>query len=111
MTFPTGIVDQVAHRPWPIQARHFDHWIGLWKQTASALMPAAEAATRNAFPSSNPEALGISTDAILAFAEGAERRFGGLHSFALLRHGNESEQLQPSPPRGRAAPRHRHSSC
>jgi len=38
-----------AHRPWPIEARHFDHWLGLWKQTASALMPAAEAATMVAF--------------------------------------------------------------
>jgi len=34
-----------AHRPWPIEARHFDHWLSLWKQTAGELMPEDEAAT------------------------------------------------------------------
>lgn len=38
-----------AHRPWPIEARHFDHWIALWKQTAAELMPEAEAATMGEF--------------------------------------------------------------
>jgi len=38
-----------AHRPWPIEARHFDHWLALWKQTAGELMPEAEAATMVAF--------------------------------------------------------------
>ena len=34
-----------AHRPWPIEARHFDHWLALWKRTAVELMPEDEAAT------------------------------------------------------------------
>ena len=38
-----------AHRPWPIEARHFDHWIALWKQTASEHMPEAEAAAMGQF--------------------------------------------------------------
>ncbi len=38
-------------------------------------------------PRSTPEAQGISSAAILAFAEAAEREGGGLHSFMLLRHG------------------------
>ena len=34
-----------AHRPWPIEARHFDHWLALWKQTAGEQLSEAEAAT------------------------------------------------------------------
>ena len=34
-----------AHRPWPIEARHFDHWLALWEQTAGELLPEDEAAT------------------------------------------------------------------
>ena len=34
-----------AHRPWPIEVRHFEHWLELWGCTARELLPADEAAT------------------------------------------------------------------
>ena len=34
-----------AHRPWPIQAQHFDRWLALWNETTAALLPPGEAAT------------------------------------------------------------------
>jgi hemoglobin len=33
-----------AHRPHPIRAEHFEHWLGLWQDTAQALLPPAQAA-------------------------------------------------------------------
>jgi len=33
-----------AHRPHPIQAEHFEHWLALWQDTAQAELPAAQAA-------------------------------------------------------------------
>jgi len=33
-----------AHRPHPIQAGHFDHWLGLWRETADEVLSPAHAA-------------------------------------------------------------------
>jgi hemoglobin len=33
-----------AHRPHPIRAEHFEHWLALWQDTAQAVLPAAHAA-------------------------------------------------------------------
>jgi hemoglobin len=33
-----------AHRPHPIRAEHFEHWLALWQDTAQALLPPAQAA-------------------------------------------------------------------
>jgi hemoglobin len=33
-----------AHRPHPIQAGHFDHWLALWRQTADEVLSPAHAA-------------------------------------------------------------------
>ncbi len=41
----------------------------------------------NKLPRSSPEAQGISSAAILAFAEAAEQKIDALHSFMLVRHG------------------------
>ena len=38
-----------AHRPRPIQAQHFDHWLALWRETTAELLPEAEAETMVAF--------------------------------------------------------------
>lgn len=32
------------HRSLPIQAQHFEHWLGLWQDTAQSLLPAPQAA-------------------------------------------------------------------
>ena len=40
-----------AHRPWPIEVRHFEHWLDLWGRTAGELLPEAEAATMVEFAS------------------------------------------------------------
>ena len=40
-----------AHRPWPIEVRHFEHWLELWGCTARELLPADEAATMVEFAS------------------------------------------------------------
>ena len=32
-----------AHRPHPIRAEHFDHWLALWRETALEVMPPAHA--------------------------------------------------------------------
>ncbi|CAN5535050.1 hypothetical protein BH10CHL1_BH10CHL1_38260 [soil metagenome] len=44
-------------------------------------------ATEHKLPRSSPEAQGISSAAILAFAEAAEQKIDALHSFMLVRHG------------------------
>ena len=33
-----------AHRPHPIQAGHFDHWLALWRETADEVLSPAHAA-------------------------------------------------------------------
>lgn len=33
-----------AHRPHPIRAEHFEHWLALWQDTAQALLPPPQAA-------------------------------------------------------------------
>lgn len=33
-----------AHRPLPIDNRHFDRWLALWQDTAQSLLPPAQAA-------------------------------------------------------------------
>jgi hemoglobin len=33
-----------AHRPHPIRPEHFDHWLGLWRETASDVMSPRHAA-------------------------------------------------------------------
>ena len=33
-----------AHRPHPIRAEHFEHWLALWQDTAQSVLPAAHAA-------------------------------------------------------------------
>jgi hypothetical protein len=38
-------------------------------------------------PRSSPEAQGVSSAAILAFIEAADRNIDSLHSFMMLRHG------------------------
>jgi CubicO group peptidase (beta-lactamase class C family) len=47
----------------------------------------ARAADPNALPRSTPEAQGLSSSAILAFVEAAEREIDALHSLMVLRHG------------------------
>jgi len=32
-----------AHRPHPIHAGHFDHWLALWRETAESVLPAEHA--------------------------------------------------------------------
>ena len=32
-----------AHRPHPIRAEHFEHWLALWRETAIEVMPPAHA--------------------------------------------------------------------
>jgi CubicO group peptidase (beta-lactamase class C family) len=39
-------------------------------------------------PRSSPEAQGVSSPAVLAFVEAADRKIEGLHSFMLVRHGH-----------------------
>ena len=39
-------------------------------------------------PRSQPEAQGISSSAVLAFVEDAEKKIDALHSFMLVRHGH-----------------------
>ena len=34
-----------VHRPLPIDAAHFDHWLALWRDTAQSLLPAEQADT------------------------------------------------------------------
>ena len=41
-----------------------------------------------ALPRSTPEAQGVSSAAILAFVEAAEKDIDALHSFMLVRHGH-----------------------
>lgn len=31
------------HRPHPIDAAHFDHWLALWRETAAEVLPAEQA--------------------------------------------------------------------
>ena len=52
---------------------------------ASATVAAAQPP---ALPRSTPEAQGISSSAILAFVEAADKEIDALHSFMLLRHGH-----------------------
>jgi len=33
-----------AHRPHPIEAGHFDHWLGLWRETADEVLSPSHAA-------------------------------------------------------------------
>jgi hemoglobin len=33
-----------AHRPHPIEAAHFDHWLGLWRETADEVLSPEHAA-------------------------------------------------------------------
>ena len=42
----------------------------------------------SALPRSSPEAQGISSSAILAFVEAADRNIDAMHSFMLVRHGH-----------------------
>jgi CubicO group peptidase (beta-lactamase class C family) len=53
----------------------------------TAAAPAA-APSSSALPRSSPEAQGISSQAILAFLQGAEEKIDALHSFMLVRHGH-----------------------
>jgi CubicO group peptidase (beta-lactamase class C family) len=51
------------------------------------LTTCTEPKTDNAFPRSTPEAEGVSSAAILAFVEAADKEANEIHSFMLLRHG------------------------
>ncbi|OFX43893.1 MAG: hypothetical protein A2X05_03475 [Bacteroidetes bacterium GWE2_41_25] len=44
--------------------------------------------TDNSLPLSTPEAEGVSSAAVLAFVEAADKEANEIHSFMLLRHGN-----------------------
>jgi CubicO group peptidase (beta-lactamase class C family) len=48
----------------------------------------ADESSRAALPRSAPEKQGVSSRALLAFVEAADRQVGGLHSFVLVRHGH-----------------------
>jgi CubicO group peptidase (beta-lactamase class C family) len=54
---------------------------------AGSLCSAAERAS-SPLPRSSPEAQGVSSSAILAFIEAAEKDIDALHSFMLVRHGH-----------------------
>ena len=58
-------------------------WIGVVLLAASHCAPAAGVA----LPRSTPEAQGISSEAISAFVEAADKEINTLHSFMLVRHG------------------------
>jgi uncharacterized lipoprotein YajG len=51
------------------------------------LTTCTEPKTDNALPRSTPEAEGVSSAAILAFVEAADKEANEIHSFMLLRHG------------------------
>ena len=51
------------------------------------LTTCSEPKTDNSLPRSTPEAEGVSSDAILAFVEAADREANEIHSFMILRHG------------------------
>ena len=44
--------------------------------------------TSGALPRSSPEAQGVSSAAVLAFVEAADKKIDGMHSFMLVRHGH-----------------------
>jgi CubicO group peptidase (beta-lactamase class C family) len=50
--------------------------------------PGSAAKNAQALPRSTPERQGISSSAILAFVEAADKEIDGMHSFMLVRHGN-----------------------
>lgn len=47
----------------------------------------APAEARTGLPRATPQSVGVDPSAVLAFIEGIERKYGGLHGFVLLRHG------------------------
>jgi len=51
------------------------------------LVNCTETNTDNSLPRSSPETEGVSSEAILAFVEAADREANEIHSFMLLRHG------------------------
>src|SRR5690348_5663811 len=53
-----------------------------------ALICTARAGDDAALPRSSPEKQGISSAAILAFIEAADKDVDAMHSFTLVRHGN-----------------------
>jgi CubicO group peptidase (beta-lactamase class C family) len=56
--------------------------------TAGPLDPESpEQMRRQTLTRSKPDALGVSPSAVQAFVQGVNEKFGGLHSFMLLRHG------------------------
>ena len=57
--------------------------------------PAAEKAA--ALPRSRPEAQGVSSSALLAFVDEADRKIDALHSFMLVRHGHVAAEGWCSP--------------
>lgn len=54
----------------------------------TALSSSALAAEGKSLPRSAPEAQGVSSAAVLAFVDAADRRLDSLHSFMLVRHGH-----------------------
>ena len=50
-------------------------------------VPAAPAVNSHALPRSTPERQGISSSAVLAFVEAADKEIDAMHSFMLVRHG------------------------
>jgi CubicO group peptidase (beta-lactamase class C family) len=56
-------------------------------ERGSAIAPAPAVKTSQSLPRSTPERQGISSSAILAFVEAADKEIDAMHSFMLVRHG------------------------
>src|SRR6516162_8437573 len=55
---------------------------------AALLVLSASARAGADLPRSSPEAQGVSSPAVLAFVEAADKQIDSLHSFMLVRHGH-----------------------
>ena len=66
---------------------------------------AAVEPTSGSLPRSQPEAQGISSSAILAFVDQAEKKIDALHSFMLVRHGHVVAEGWWSPYQAESPPR------
>src|SRR5215203_3870553 len=56
--------------------------------SSCAHAPARPADGRGSLPRSTPERQGISSSAVLAFVEAADREIDQMHGFVLVRHGH-----------------------
>jgi CubicO group peptidase (beta-lactamase class C family) len=81
---PKGPTLKARIRPAPILATA----LALLAQSLAPGVFAETPKSANAFPRSSPEAQGISSTAILAFVDEADKKIDHLHSFMLVRHGH-----------------------